>query len=63
MVSLVAITKVDIIAMLTSSRLLGHTLFELGILYTGVTLLYFMLARGLFGSTLGDWAFDVQLGL
>ena len=61
-VSLVAITKVDIITMLTTPKLLGHTLFELGVLYTGVTLLYFMLTRGLFGSTLGDWAFDVQLG-
>ncbi len=61
-VSLVAITRVDIVTMLTSSRFLGQTLLELGFLYVGVTLLYFMLARGLFGSTMGDWAFDVQLG-
>ncbi|MEM7647336.1 MAG: hypothetical protein AAF203_10535, partial [Pseudomonadota bacterium] len=61
-VSLVWITQVDIVMMLTNSQLSGRTLVELGLLYAGVNLFYFMLARGLFGSTLGDWAFDVQLG-
>ena len=61
-VSLVAITGVDIVAMLTSRELSLRTMTELGLLYVGVTLFYFMLSRGLFGSTLGDWAFDVQLG-
>lgn len=61
-VSLVAITGVDIVAMLTSRELSGRTMMELGLLYAGVTLFYFMLSRGLFGSTLGDWAFDIQLG-
>ena len=27
-----------------------------------VILFYFMIARGMYGCTLGDWAFDVQLG-
>jgi hypothetical protein len=61
-VSLVAITQVDIIMMLTHSQLSFRTTLELALLYMGVTLFYFMLARGLCGSTLGDWAFDVQLG-
>lgn len=61
-VCLVAITQVDIITMLTHSQLSARTLVELCLLYVGVSLFYFMLARGLFGSTLGDWAFDVQLG-
>ncbi len=61
-VSLVAFTKVDIILMLTNSQMSTRTMIELGALYLGVTLFYFMLARGLYGSTLGDWAFDVQLG-
>ncbi len=61
-VSLVALTQVDIIMMLTNSQLSVRTMIELGALYIGVALFYFMLARGLFGSTLGDWAFDVQLG-
>jgi hypothetical protein len=61
-VSLVAFTGVDIVMMLTNSQLSSRTMVELGILYCGVALFYFMLARGMFGCTLGDWAFDVQLG-
>lgn len=61
-VSLVAITGVDIIGMLSNRALSFRMTMELGLLYFGVTLFYFMLSRGLFGSTLGDWAFDVQLG-
>ena len=61
-VSLIAITQVDIIRMLTSPQAGSRTFLEIGGLYLGVTLLYFMIARGLFGATLGDWAFDVQLG-
>lgn len=61
-VTLVAITQIDIIRMLTSQELSRRVLIELSLLYVGVTLFYFMLSRGLFGSTLGDWAFDVQLG-
>lgn len=61
-VSLVALTGVDIFAMLSSRELSGRTMLELSLLYAGVTLFYFMLSRGMFGSTLGDWAFDVQLG-
>ena len=61
-ISLVFITRVDVLAMLANSKMRIPTLFDLGLLYMGVTLLYYMLSRGLFGSTLGDWAFDVQLG-
>ena len=61
-VTLVAITQIDLIRMLTSQDLTSRVLIELGLLYFGVTLFYFMLSRGMFGSTLGDWAFDVQLG-
>lgn len=61
-VSLVAITKVDILRMLTSQQMGTRTMIEIGLLYAGVALFYFMISRGMFGSTLGDWAFDVQLG-
>lgn len=61
-VSLVALTEVDIVAMLTNPQLGTRTMMEIGLLYCGVALFYFMMARGLFGSTLGDWAFDIQLG-
>lgn len=61
-VALVYFTNVDIMKMLMSSELGARTTTELGLLFCGVTLFYYMLARGLFGSTLGEWAFDVQLG-
>lgn len=61
-VSLVGITGVDVFGMLSSRALSTRMTIELVLLYFGVTLFYFMLARGMFGSTLGDWAFDVQLG-
>ncbi len=61
-VSLVAITRVDLIAMLTHNQLGLRTTIEIGVLFAGVNLFYYMVSRGLFGSTLGDWAFDVQLG-
>lgn len=62
LVILVAITEVDIIAMLVSQKMGARAMFEISALFFGVTLVYFMLSRGMFGSTLGDYAFDVQLG-
>lgn len=61
-ITLVAITQIDLLRMMNSQEMSARAVVELGLLYLGVTLVYFMLARGLFGSTLGDWAFDVQLG-
>lgn len=61
-VSLIFFTGVDIFSMLASSELSARVTTEIALLYVGVALVYFMLSRGMFGSTLGDWAFDVQLG-
>ena len=62
LVTLVWFTGVDIMAMLISQKMGLRAMIEIGLLSSGVTLIYYMLSRGLFGSTLGDWAFDVQLG-
>jgi hypothetical protein len=61
-VSLVAFTGTDLFAMLSNRSLSMQTSLELAAIYFLVTLVYFMLTRGFYGSTLGDWAFDVQLG-
>lgn len=58
----VALTAVDVNAMLVSRAQVLETLRDMGLLFIGSTLVYFTVARSLFGSTLGDWAFDVQLG-
>lgn len=62
-VSLVAITQVDIINMIRNHNMGTKVAIEVTLLFFGTSLFYYMLSRGLFGSTLGDWAFDVQLGL
>ncbi len=53
---------VNLPSLLTHSRFAMRTLLELGALCAGVNLFYYMLSRGLLGSTVGEWAFDVQLG-
>ena len=61
-VSLVAITQIDIINMVQNHNMGTKVAIELTLLFFGTSLVYYMLSRGMFGSTLGDWAFDVQLG-
>ncbi len=61
-VALVLATNVNFEAMLFSAQYGFKTKMELLALTVGVNLFYFMMTRGLFGSTLGEYAFDVQLG-
>ena len=62
-VSLLVLTQMDLIALVFQKGMASEMALEVGILFIGVTLAYCMLSRGLFGSTLGDWAFDVRLGM
>ena len=61
-VTLIVLTGVDVFSFSASRELLMRTGIEIFALYWGVLLVYYVLARSLYGSTLGDWAFDVQLG-
>lgn len=61
-VALVFITDVDLFQAITNAKTVSRTILDLGVLFFGVYLLYYMICRSLFGSSLGDWAFDVQLG-
>ncbi|MCJ8276453.1 MAG: hypothetical protein MJK18_06405, partial [Bdellovibrionales bacterium] len=61
-VSLVAITQIDLINMVQNHNMGMKVAIEITALFFGTSLVYYMLSRGMFGSTLGDWAFDVQLG-
>lgn len=63
LVSLIAITKVDLLAVVTRTNAPLSVYAEIGAIFFGVYLLYYMCTRGFWGSTLGDWAFDMQLGL
>lgn len=63
LVSLIVLTKADLVAVVMRTEAPLNVWMELGAIFLGVYLLYYMCARGLWGSTLGDWAFDMQLGL
>lgn len=62
LVSILLITEVDLVALLSNSRTDISTFMNLGLLYFIVMQLYMLSARGVFGATLGEWAFDMQLG-
>ncbi len=63
LVCLIGITKVDLLAVVTRTQAPLSVWAELGAIFFGVYLMYYMFSRGFWGSTLGDWAFDIQLGL
>lgn len=63
LVSLVLFTGVDLLAVVLNSQATRSVWIELGAIYFGVYILYYLAARGIWGSSLGDWAFDIQLGL
>lgn len=63
LVSLIFVTKIDLIAVILHTQAPMSVWLEVGAIFFGVYTLYYMCTRGLWGSTLGDWAFDMQLGL
>jgi hypothetical protein len=63
LVSLIVFTKVDLIAVILHTQAPLSVWLEIGGIFMGVYLLYYMCTRGFWGSTLGDWAFDIQLGM
>lgn len=63
LVSLIVVTKIDLIAVVLRTAAPMTVWAEIGAIFFGVYLLYYMCTRGFWGSTLGDWAFDMQLGL
>lgn len=62
LVALLVVTKVDLMAVLTSSEIDHLTQISLIVLFATVLQLYIVASRSFFGSTIGDWAFDVALG-
>lgn len=63
LVSLILVTKIDLIAVILHTKAPMSVWIEVGAIFFGVYTIYYMCTRGLWGSTLGDWAFDMQLGL
>lgn len=63
LVCLVMVTQVDLIAVILHTQAPLSVWMEVGAIFLGVYCVYYMWTRGYWGSSLGDWAFDMQLGL
>jgi hypothetical protein len=62
LVCLILVTKIDILSVVASAKTDATTQISLGLLYLTIMQMYVVAARMSFGSTLGEWTFDYQLG-
>lgn len=62
LVSILAITHINLMGLLTNAQTDVPTQIHLGLLFIAVLLMYMLVARSFFGASLGEWAFDLQLG-
>lgn len=62
LVLILAITKADLLALLGNAATDEVTLINLGLLLLAVQQMYMLVSRAFFGATMGEWAFDMQLG-
>lgn len=62
MISLIFATEVNLNAVIASAARETSALLSLGVLYLAVWQMYVVVSRSFFGSTIGEWTFDLQLG-
>jgi hypothetical protein len=62
LVCILQITKINLIGMLSNATTDGPTQMNLALLFLAVYHLYMLVSRAFFGATLGEWAFELQLG-
>jgi hypothetical protein len=62
LVCIVAITRVNLMGLLSNAQTDGPTQIHLALLGIAVMHLYLLTARSFFGASLGEWAFDLQMG-
>lgn len=62
LVCIITITHINLVAMLTNAQTDGATQLNLVFLFFAVLQMYMLVSRAFFGSSLGEWAFDLQLG-
>lgn len=62
LVSLVLVTGVDLLAVIMNQQATPYIWLCLAAVFSGVYVVYFFATRGFWGASLGDWAFDIQLG-
>ncbi|MCC7405863.1 MAG: RDD family protein [Bdellovibrionales bacterium] len=62
LVSLLSVTKVEILSVAFNAQSDAATQLSLGILFVAIMQMYVVVARSFFGRTLGEWTFDHQMG-
>lgn len=62
LVCIITITHINLVAMLSNAKTDGPTQLNLVFLFFAVLQMYMLVARAFFGATLGEWAFDLQMG-
>ena len=62
LVCILLITKVNLLGLLNNAQTDVPTQVHLALLFFAVLQLYMLTARSFFGSSLGEWACDIQLG-
>lgn len=62
LVCLITITRVNLIALLTNASTDLATQGNLALLFVAVLQMYMLVSRAFFGASLGEWAFELQLG-
>lgn len=62
LVCIITITHINLVAMLSNASTDGVTQKNLVFLFFAVLQMYMLISRAFFGATLGEWAFELQLG-
>jgi len=62
LVCILLITKVNLVGLLNNAQTYGPTRVHLVLLFLSVLQLYMLTARSFTGASLGEWAFDLQMG-
>ena len=62
LVCIITITHINLVAMLSNAKTDGPTQANLAFLFVAVLQMYMLVSRAFFGASLGEWAFELQLG-
>lgn len=62
LVAILAITRVNLVGLLSNAHTDMAVQLNLLLLFVAVLQMYMLISRSFFGATLGEWAFDLQMG-
>ena len=62
LIALVFVTRIDVLSIVRATSIYLTNQLSLIVLYIAISQLYIVIARTFCGQTLGEWAFDIQLG-